>query len=88
MTEKKLHEDLERLRAEVDRAAQEAAAAKKELNDIINDLEKRIAEPADNAHHRDLLSNIRKAIERFETEHPRATAILNDIMVTLSNMGI
>ncbi|NIT59402.1 MAG: DUF4404 family protein, partial [Aliifodinibius sp.] len=31
---------------------------------------------------------LKEAINRFETEHPRTTAILNDIMVTLSNMGI
>lgn len=35
-----------------------------------------------------LAENIKDSIARFETEHPRATAILNDIMVTLSNMGI
>ena len=35
-----------------------------------------------------VLTSVREAIEHFETDHPRATAILNDIMVTLSNMGI
>ena len=38
--------------------------------------------------HEPVIDNIKISIERFETEHPRATAILNEIMVTLSNMGI
>ncbi|MGH8544177.1 MAG: DUF4404 family protein, partial [Gammaproteobacteria bacterium] len=38
--------------------------------------------------HEDLVANVQGAIRHFEVEHPRATAILNDIMVALSNIGI
>ena len=34
------------------------------------------------------MHGLRDAIERFEVEHPRATGVVNDIMVVLSNMGI
>ena len=71
------------------------AELKKELNDI------QFQNPSDKSHIDGLITelenadndesaieSIKSSIERFETEHPRATAILNDIMVTLSNMGI
>ena len=35
-----------------------------------------------------LMDSLRESVERFEVEHPRATGILNNIMVMLSNMGI
>ena len=90
MTEQRLRQDLERLRAEVNRAAQHDSGARQKLNALINDIEHRIAEPRDagTGDHVDLVSTVRHAIEHFETDHPRATAILNDIMVTLGNMGI
>lgn len=90
MTEQRLREDLERLRAEIDRAARNDADARQKLNALINDIENRVAEPLDSGAHgdADLMSKVRQAIEHFETDHPRATAILNDIMVTLGNMGI
>jgi hypothetical protein len=88
MIEGKLHQDLQRLRTEVQRVANNDVAARDELNRIIGDIERHMEEPGDASEHHGLLDQMRVAIRRFETEHPRATAILNDIMVTLSNMGI
>ena len=90
MTAERLREDLEKLRAEVNRAAGHDADAQQKLNALINDIERRLAGPRDaqGVGHVDLASKVRQAIEHFETDHPRATAILNDIMVTLGNMGI
>ena len=88
MSDKKLQEDIQRLRREVEQAADEATEAKTKLSGIVKDLERHLEEPDNQALHSDLVSNIREAIENFETQHPRATAILNDIMVTLSNIGI
>ena len=34
------------------------------------------------------MQGLRETVERFEIEHPRATGILNDIMVMLGSMGI
>ncbi|MGH8521008.1 MAG: DUF4404 family protein [Gammaproteobacteria bacterium] len=42
----------------------------------------------DQTRHEDLIANVQGAIRHFEVEHPRATAILNDIMVALTNIGI
>ena len=35
-----------------------------------------------------ILDTVRQAIDEFEVEHPRATAILNDILIKLESMGI
>ena len=54
---------------------------------MIDESESSIDSSKEDEHH-GLMQNLRDAVSHFETEHPRATAILNDIMVTLSNMGI
>lgn len=87
MTEGRLREDLERLRAELNLSARDDADARRKLNELIDDIESRVDE-RDAGDGGDLVSRIRQAIRHFETEHPRATAILNDILVTLGNMGI
>lgn len=88
MTDIKLKEELERLREEVNNIAADDDEARAKLDLLISDIEKKLEAPADEAHHNDLIQGIRDAIGQFESEHPRATAILNDIMITLGNMGI
>ena len=87
MTKNKLQIDLERLREEINQVAIDDIESRKKLNQIISDLETRL-ETRDEDNDDGLVKDIKEAIQHFETEHPRATAILNDIMVTLSNMGI
>ena len=86
MTNNKLQNDLERLRDEINHVAIEDVESRKKLNRIISDLEAKLE--TEDEENDGLIKDIKEAIEHFETEHPRATAILNDIMVTLSNMGI
>jgi seryl-tRNA synthetase len=88
MPKKTLQEELEKLRLEVDKVVREDTEAREKLESLIGDLEKKLDTPEDEAHHDNLLKGLKDAINQFEAEHPRATAILNDIMVTLSNMGI
>jgi len=87
MSEQQLRESLESLRAEIERIADNRVEAKDRLNGLINDIEASLDTEEDSDEHT-LTQNLRDAVAHFETEHPRATAILNDIMVTLSNMGI
>ena len=87
MSKDNLRDDLERLREEVNQLSDASINTREKLNVLISDLEQRL----DNENDEDdsgLIENIRDYISSFETQHPRATAILNDIMVTLSNMGI
>jgi len=87
MTHDKLREDLDKLRAEIDNIAADDYKSKEKLNQLITELESRL-ESSDEEDNHGITQNVKEAISQFESEHPRATAILNDIMVTLSNMGI
>ena len=87
MTHDKLREDLDKLRAEIDNIAADDYKSKEKLNQLITELESRL-ESSDKEDNHGVTQNVKEAINQFESEHPRATAILNDIMVTLSNMGI
>ncbi|MEJ2760217.1 MAG: DUF4404 family protein [Gammaproteobacteria bacterium] len=88
MTDKDLQDKLEQLRAEIDKVAAEDTRARERLDALLGDVEKAIDSESEEEVDDNLVENIRDAISQFETAHPRATAILNDIMVTLSNMGI
>lgn len=87
MSKEALRNDLEKLRSELNEPFDSRPESREKLNNLLNDLESRL-ESEDYGEDHNLLESIRDYISRFETEHPRATAILNDIMVTLSNMGI
>ena len=88
MTNTKLQEELEKLREEANNIAVGNDEAREKLNLLISDIEKKLEAPDDEIDHKHLLQGIKDAIGQFESEHPRATAILNDIMITLGNMGI
>ena len=85
MTKKKLKNQIEDLRAELNKVADSDPESRDRLNQLINELEDKLENPED---HPSLIDSIKESINHFEAEHPRATAIMNDIMVTLSNMGI
>ena len=86
MSRENLIRDLERLRSEIDAVSRNNPDASERLNSLINKLEERVAGVDDEDG--GLVEHIQDDINRFEASHPRATAILNDILVTLSNMGI
>lgn len=88
MSKQKLHYDLEKLRDEINHIAVEDTESRDKLNQLISELETQFDNPVGEVQDQGVLTNVKEAIEHFETDHPRATAILNDIMVTLSNMGI
>jgi len=87
MSKENLVKDLERLRKEIHQVAANNPETYLKLNGLIADLERQITDDSgkDNA---SLLDRVKNEITYFETAHPRATAILNDILVTLSNIGI
>jgi len=61
--------------------------ARERLERLIDEIETRL-EDSTADRHEGLLDRISETVEEFETSHPRATAILNEIMMTLSNLGI
>ncbi len=87
MPERLLRENLEKLRAEIGNVADSETQTKARLNALLNEIETSI-DPDQESSDIKLIQNVKDAVAHFETEHPRTTAILNEIMVTLSNMGI
>ncbi|MCI0590326.1 MAG: DUF4404 family protein [Gammaproteobacteria bacterium] len=88
MSKEELQKSLNRLRREIDKLEGDNELVRERVSPLINDLEHQLENP-DDARHRDpLMESVREFIEQFEVEHPRITGIFNDIMVTLSNMGI
>ncbi|MDX2276740.1 MAG: DUF4404 family protein [Hyphomonadaceae bacterium] len=84
MEDAQLRETLQRLRAEIEQLGPEDAAVQARLNLLVADVERRLEGADDDG----LIDNIKESVEQFEVKHPRATAILNDVMLALSNMGI
>ena len=87
MSQEKLEKELEKLRAEIDNLASDDTTSRDKLSQLVTELETLLQSSKEEEDH-GIVDNVREAINHFEAEHPRATAILNDIMVTLSNMGI
>lgn len=77
-----INKKLAELKNQLDEVQFQDPSDKAHIDELISEMES-----ADN-NHESLIDSIKATIEKFETDHPRATAILNDIMVTLSNMGI
>lgn len=78
---------IERLREEVDALPSNDIDARKRLNAILQELEKKITEPGTEDHH-GLVSDLQDSIKEMEVRHPETTSLLNNIMMTLANMGI
>ncbi|MCK5432837.1 MAG: DUF4404 family protein [Gammaproteobacteria bacterium] len=88
MSENKLRDDIEKLRDEIKTLHAEEDISKEKLERLLQEIESSFENEAHNKEQSELLAGLRESVKHFETEHPRATAIINDIMVTLSNMGI
>jgi hypothetical protein len=87
MSKEKISTSIESLRAEIEKLEVDDTAAKSRLDGLVRDLERQLDEP-EQAGVAALDDAVKELIEHFEVEHPRITGILNDLMVTLSGMGI
>lgn len=87
MSEQELKELIDRLRKEVDALPDDDVAARQRLDAIISELDKKLTEPGSEDHH-GLVSNLQDSIKELEARHPDTTTLLNNIMMTLANMGI
>ena len=88
MSDVKLRQSLDELRSELERLEAEEAQVRERLNTLISGVETRLDKPDDAAQHQSLVQDLGQSISQIEVSHPRATAILNEIMVALGNMGI
>ena len=84
MSREQLGHLLSRLRAELATLEAGDDGAQTRLRTLLDDIEGQLGDHDNEG----LTSELKRRIETFEVEHPRVTAILNDVMVTLSNLGI
>ena len=87
MSDEQLRQSLSELRSELDRLEAEEAEVRVRLDALIAGIETRLDTPGDMAHHHSLVRDLRRSTLQLEVSHPRATAILNQIMATLGNIG-
>lgn len=83
MSREQLEHLLQRLRDELAALEKQGVQAQPQLKALVDDIEKQVA-----AEDHTVTGELKRRVEAFEVEHPRVTAILNDVMVTLSNLGI
>ena len=88
MSIEEIHKCLERLRSELNKLEGDDVLIKEQVNGLISAVEHRLEHPDDSTHRKTLNQNTHSFIKQFETEHPRMTGILNQIMMTLSKLGI
>ncbi|BCX82453.1 hypothetical protein MIT9_P2039 [Methylomarinovum caldicuralii] len=85
-SKRRLSEGLARLQAELENLEADEATRQR-LGDLARRVERQLEAGGEESHD-SLLKELEAELLRFEVEHPRLTAILNDIMVALANMGI
>ena len=87
MSDEQLRQSLTELRSELERLEAEGAEVRQRLDALIAGIETRLDAPGDIAHHHSLVRDLRRSTLQLEVSHPRATAILNQIMAALGNIG-
>ena len=87
MSNEELRQSLSELRAELERLKAEEGAVREKLDTLIAGIETRLETPDDIAHHHSLVRDLRQSTLQLEVSHPRATAILNQVMAALGNIG-
>lgn len=88
MSKKDLQAAIEQLQQELAGAETLDPARRERLQALTRQMQEAADEDSLPDEIREVVNSIRDSIEEFEVSHPRATGILNDIMVMLSNMGI
>ena len=84
MNEQQLREQLQRLTTELEQLPV-SAEQRQHLQRLIDDIETQLAGETDSD---SLVDQVETAVSLFEAEHPRLAGILNNIMVTLTSMGV
>ncbi len=87
MDQQQLRQHLDQLSNAID-SLSTSDEDKNKLNELIVDIERQLAQPLldDEAH--SLAEQVDSMVSSFERDHPTVAAILNNIMVTLTSMGV
>lgn len=87
MSQSDLKQLVSLLRTELDRARAGDPDALSQMGPLLVDLEGALGDEG-GADAAGLRERVERHVREFEVEHPRLTAILNDLMVSLGNLGI
>ena len=85
MAKEKANQLLDQLRNEIEQQTSLPENDKQRMSELVENIEQGLDE--DNISD-ELSAKLTDTVSEFEASHPRLTAIVNDISVTLSNMGI
>ncbi len=88
MSEQKIHECLQGLRDELEHLQGEDSQVRERVNGLITEVEQQLVDDAYQRQNPSLMESIDNTIEQYKVEHPAVTGILNQIMMSLSNMGV
>ncbi len=88
MSEQKIHECLRGLRDELNQLQGDNEQVRERVNGLIAEVEQQLLENEHSQQNPSLMEGINKTIELYKIEHPGVTGILNQIMMSLSNMGV
>lgn len=83
MNEQQMREQLQKLEIEL-QALPAGSAQREAISTLIADIESQLDEGPVEA----LRERLQGAVTVFEAEHPRVAAVLNNIIVTLTSMGV
>jgi Domain of unknown function (DUF4404) len=88
MSEDKLREAAEALRAEAGRAEGLDDDSRGKLESVLGDLDAKLAQPHDAEHNQRLMERLEDGIAHFEVSHPSLTMALNGVLAALSGVGV
>ncbi len=87
MDQQQLVNYLEQLNTEID-GLQAPDSDKERLSNLILDIEQQVTGTVVESEPHTLVEQVDVLVSRFEGEHPTVAGILNNIMVTLTSMGV
>jgi len=83
MPQKEIRKSIDELKRELERTSHESNGLKEMLEKAREEIERYTPEAV-----QDLLRQLQHEADEFEVEHPRITALINNVMTHLSNLGI
>jgi CII-binding regulator of phage lambda lysogenization HflD len=88
MTDRQLRQTLQTLHEEIDSTVDIDDTSRQRLERLMVSIERKLVEPQDAIHHRQLVELLREEIAYFEISHPILVTALNDILTMLSAGGL
>ena len=90
MSRKKFHDSLYHLHSELKQHSFTDSHTRKVSDALGQDIATILEHPGDVPflYHFNLMNTLKQAVLAMETDHPKLTGVLNNVIVTLSNMGI